>query len=88
MLPYTTGSTPSRHAARDEAAQILEQALEQLPRNYHRVIQPYDLDSRSIEDVAAELNRSQGAVYMLRARALDRLRAILGSPSKYFTDVP
>ena len=87
-LLATTSDTPSRGAARDEAARALEQALEQLPRNYRRVIQLYDLDPRPIEAVAADLNRRQGAVYMLRSRALDRLREILGSPSKYFTDVP
>jgi RNA polymerase sigma factor (sigma-70 family) len=87
-LLATTSSTPSRHAARDEAGQTLKRAVNRLPRGYRRVIQLYDLESKPIEQVAAELDRSQGAVYMLRARAHDRLREILGSPSRFFTDAP
>ena len=83
-----TSGTPSRHAARDEAAATLAQALQQLPGDYRRVLQLYDLDSHPIEEVAVQLDRSPGAVYMLRARALDRLRDLLGSPSGFFTDVP
>ena len=86
-LLATTSSTPSRHAARDEATGILQEALGQLPRNQRRVIQLYDIEGKSIGEVAAELNRSEGAAFMLRARAHDRLREVLGSPSEYFTDV-
>ena len=41
----------------------------------------------SAEDVAAQMNRTPGAVRMLLARARERLRDVLGSGSKYFSDV-
>ena len=86
-LLATVSSTPSRHVARDEATGLLQEALGQLPRNYRRVIQLYDIEGKSIGEVAATLGRSEGAVFMLRARAHGRLREILGSPSEFFTDV-
>lgn len=80
-----TMSTPSRAAAKGEAGALLDQALRTLPPDYERVLRLYDLDGKDIADVAKELGRSQGAVFMLRARALDRLRDALGSPSNYFS---
>ena len=73
-----THSTPSRAAARNEAKDILNEALQQIPETYRRVVQLYDLDGRSVEEIAESLGRSTGAIYMLRARALERLRGLLG----------
>lgn len=80
-----TSATPSRAAAQHEAARHVEAALENLPADYRRVIRLYDLECRPIEEVAAEVGRSVGAVYMLRARAHDRLKEELGSPSQFFS---
>ena len=44
------------------------------------------LEGADVGDVASELDRSQGAVYMLRARAHDRLKGILGSASQFWSD--
>ncbi len=79
------GSTPSGHFARDEARTDLEQAIEELPDDYRRVVRMYDLEAKTIQQVTEALSRSAGAVYMLRARAHDRLREILGNASKFFT---
>ncbi len=87
MLGVTT-ATPSRHAAREEAAAFLERALAELPPDYETVVRMYDLDQRPIDEVAAALGRSPGAVYMLRARAHDALRGILGGPSQFFSQAP
>lgn len=76
------GETPSRIVRKDEAHQRLAQALRCLPPDYARTIQLYDLEGRSVEDVAAQLGRSTGAVYMLRMRAHDRLRELLGRASQ------
>jgi len=84
MLGGTT-TTPSRHAARDEAASMLESAIRKLPADYREAVQLYDLEGRSAAEVAESMRRSVGAVHMLRARAHDRLREQLGSESKYFT---
>jgi RNA polymerase sigma-70 factor (ECF subfamily) len=80
MLGVTT-TTPSRVAARGDMQRALEAAIASLPPDYATVIRRYDLESCSITQVATELGRSPGAVHMLRARAHDRLRDLLGSNS-------
>ncbi|MBX3363265.1 MAG: sigma-70 family RNA polymerase sigma factor [Phycisphaeraceae bacterium] len=80
-----TFTTPSRDAAKREAKGFLDAALSRLPPDYQRVIRLYDLQGRSIEEVCTEMGRSQGAVFMLRARAHDRLKETLGSESRFFS---
>ncbi|MCB9844437.1 MAG: sigma-70 family RNA polymerase sigma factor [Phycisphaeraceae bacterium] len=80
-----TLTTPSMNAARGEIAGALDTALAKLPEDYERVIRLYDLGGKGIEEVAGELGRSEGAVYMLRARAHERLAEVLGSESKFFS---
>jgi RNA polymerase sigma factor (sigma-70 family) len=79
-------TTPSSHAAKGEAKSALERAIECLPANYQKVVCMYDLEGRPIEEVAAAMERSAGAVYMIRARAHDRLGEILGAPQQYLSD--
>jgi RNA polymerase sigma factor (sigma-70 family) len=73
--------TPSRVVRQNEASDLLARALRCLPPDYSRTVQLYDLDGRGVDEVAAEMGRSRGAVYMLRARAHERLRELLGTPS-------
>jgi RNA polymerase sigma factor (sigma-70 family) len=80
-----TVTTPSAAAAGDEIKSALSAVLDRLPPDYATVIKLYDLQGRSASELAAELNRSEGAVYMLRARAHDRLRDLLPSESKFFS---
>lgn len=80
-----TVSTPSLVAGKKEVISCIHKSLEKLPADYARVITMYDLQGRSIEEVIQELGRSKGAVYMLRARAHEHLREVLGSESQYFT---
>ncbi len=80
-----TNTTPSRVAARDEAETALEKALRELPADYATVIKMYDLQGHSVEEVAATLKKSNGAVYMMRARAHDRMRDLMGSPSQFYS---
>lgn len=74
--------SPSRVAGRNERAAILEETIRRLPPDYQLVLREYDLGGQSAEDVAAKLKRSEGAVYMLRARAMERLRELLPSVSQ------
>ena len=87
LLQLLTGSTasPSGAAAAREAAEYLESALGQLPGDYERVIRLYELEGRSISEVAEAMGRSSGTVKMLLARARDRLRETLGSESRFFS---
>ncbi len=82
------GTTPSGHAARGEAQTALERAITQLPEAYARVVMMYDLEGRAVDEVAEAMGRSPGAVFMLRARALERLHDIMGRASRFFTDSP
>lgn len=77
LLGVTT-STPSRAAAANETALTLEAALERLPRDYAAVVRLYDLQGLAPAAVAARMERSVGAVHMLRGRAHERLRDVLG----------
>lgn len=70
-------ATPSRRLRHAEACEELNRAVEALPDRYREVVQLYDLEGRSIEELAQRTGRSPGALYMLRARAHDRLRAQL-----------
>jgi RNA polymerase sigma-70 factor, ECF subfamily len=78
--------TPSRDAARNESRQALEAALAQLPPAYAEVVRLHDLEGCTFSEVATALGRSPGAVYMLRARACEQLRELLGSESRFFSD--
>ena len=81
-----TYTTPSRHAARNEVQSHLERALHKLPPAYETVIRLYDLQGKPMSEVAEELQRSEGASYMLLARAHDRLREVLGSEAQFFSN--
>jgi RNA polymerase sigma-70 factor (ECF subfamily) len=78
-----TSTTPSRIAHRDEARHLLASAIEALPDDYRDAVRMYDLDGHAIEEVAGRMNRSTGAVHMLRSRGHDRLREKLRSASLF-----
>lgn len=77
--------TPSRDAAGHERRTLLERAMEQLPPDYGQALKMYDLEGRPVADVAGAMGRTPGAVFMLRARALDRLREILPTFSAMYS---
>jgi RNA polymerase sigma factor (sigma-70 family) len=79
-------STPSGGAAKAESRLALQDAIEKLPPEYAKVVRLYDLEGLPVDRVAVELKRSVGAVYMLRARAHERLSELMGSPSQFFTN--
>ena len=80
-----TSTTPSRNAAQDEATKLIHAVMAQLPDDYRTVVQLYDLDCQEIALVAERMGRSTGAVHMLRARAHDRLKSLLGAEPDFFS---
>jgi RNA polymerase sigma-70 factor (ECF subfamily) len=84
MLCQTMG-TPSRYAARHEAAAAIIHAVDQLPPPQKQVVEMYDLQGRPVAEVAAALGRSEGAVYLLRVRAHRRLAELMGGGANYLT---
>lgn len=71
-------SSPSQQAARREQAVLLADALGQLPADYREVIILRHLQGLSFPEVAGRMGRSADAVKKLWARALARLRGLLG----------
>jgi RNA polymerase sigma-70 factor (ECF subfamily) len=77
-------TTPSRLAARKDIQRLLNAAIERLPPDYAAAVRLYDLEGQTIAEVAAAMNRSPGAVHMLRARGYERLGELLGTASAWF----
>ena len=72
-----TSTTPSRHASDQEQQALVLAALDRLPPDYACVLRMFELDGCAVDAIAESMGRSVGAVYMLRARAIDRLRDVL-----------
>lgn len=89
LLGVLSGGDPtaSRVFGAEEAARLLRQAIAELPREYAEVVRLFDIEQRSPAEVAERIGRSRGAMYMLRARAHDRLRDTLGRESAFFSQV-
>lgn len=80
-----TASTPSQAVAGRELVRLTRSAVSELPRDYRTVVELYDLEGRSSQEVAQMMGRSEGAIFMLRARAHDCLRQALESDSRFFS---
>lgn len=80
-----SSTTPSRIAIGGELRQTLEAGLVKLPPDYAQAIRLFDFEGLSAAEVGASMKRSPGACHMLHARALDRLREVLPTESKFFT---
>ncbi|MEZ5963813.1 MAG: sigma-70 family RNA polymerase sigma factor [Planctomycetota bacterium] len=70
-------ATAGHRAAAAEQIARMHEAIARLPRSYRDVLRLVDLEQRSFAEAAAALERSVGAVHMLRSRAYDRLRELL-----------
>lgn len=79
METLSSSDSPSRTAARHEQIAMMKSALATLPETYRRVIELFDLEAHPAGEVAGVIGRSEGAVYMIRARAHDRLRSLLSA---------
>lgn len=64
-------------SAEIERSAMLFQLVDRLPAAQHRVIQMRFVEQKSIREIAAELDRSEGAVKQLQLRAIDSLRAAM-----------
>jgi RNA polymerase sigma-70 factor (ECF subfamily) len=70
-------ASPSHAPRRDELLVALANAISQLPEHYQKVIESRFIRECSLDEIATQLDRSKGAVTMLLARAVDRLRGIM-----------
>jgi RNA polymerase sigma-70 factor, ECF subfamily len=70
-------SSPSNGAVRREQAVLLADAVDRLPPDYLEVFILRTLEHVPLEEIAAQMGRSVGAVRMLWTRALERLNQML-----------
>jgi RNA polymerase sigma-70 factor (ECF subfamily) len=77
LVSAGTQTSPSQNISRAEAKELIRAAIAALPEPYRLAVQRYDLEGRTIDEVASELGRSPGAVHLLRLRAHARLRGAL-----------
>ena len=73
-------TSPSQRVARRERAVLLADAVEKLPEDYRDVIVLRHLRGLTFPEVAQSMDRTEGSVKKLWARALTRLRGELGGP--------
>ena len=66
-----------RDAEEIERRAMVFQVVERLPDAQRQVIEMRFVDQRSIREIAAALNRSEGAIKQLQLRALENLRKYL-----------
>lgn len=69
--------SPDETAAREEDLLRLAAALEQLPPDQRRAVELHHLAGLAVAEVAAEMDRTPGAVGQLLVRGLRRLRWLL-----------
>ncbi|MCC7292717.1 MAG: sigma-70 family RNA polymerase sigma factor [Phycisphaerales bacterium] len=81
-----TEATASHGARMEEACAALGEAITALPPLYRRVIERFDLQDRPVEELADELKRTTGAVYMIRSRAHRLIRERMGRLEDYVSD--
>jgi RNA polymerase sigma-70 factor (ECF subfamily) len=72
-------SSPPEQAMRNEQLLHLAEALARLPDDQRRAVELHHLKGRPLEEVAAALGRSKGAVGTLIFRAMTRLRQLLAA---------
>lgn len=70
-LPDTT-YRPDKHIVEDQRKSLIQDAIEQLPEKYHRVIVMRHQQEKSYEEIAQELDLPLGTVkaHIFRARAI------------------
>jgi RNA polymerase sigma-70 factor (ECF subfamily) len=77
QLVSPNGHSPSQSAQRRELSLVLADALTELTPDYREVLVLRTLEGRDWEEVAQMMGRSTGAVRLLWARALQKLRPLI-----------
>jgi len=75
--PASEGPDASELAAKGETAELLEQAIAQLPDDYRLIITLRHVEELSYEEIAGILKRPLGTVKVQLFRARERLRRML-----------
>ncbi len=78
-------TSPSHRLAGQEAKAHLTRTIEHLPDTYRTVVELYDLKGLDAAQVADVVQRSPGAVFMLRGRAHRLLSDMMGAASQFLS---
>ena len=76
--------SPGRPLAEEEAVRAIQVGIAALPDDQRAAVNLHHVNGKSIEDTAAELQRSPGAVRGLLQRARESLKTTLGNSSRWF----
>ena len=72
--------SPSSSVAGRESLTRLHNAIDRLPSEYRSVIRLYTLGGLTMSEVAKRLGKSNGAAFMMLARAMNKLRNAMIEP--------
>ena len=79
---FARGSSPSRHASREELRMRVRSAVAALPETDRELLVLRNLEQLTVAETAEVLGLAEGAVKMRHVRALARLRTALGELSE------
>ncbi len=77
QMMVSDSTSPSGRAARLEEAEMLNRALEQLPRDYRQAVQLRHMQQLTFKEIGQRMNRSPDAARMLWGRAFERLALVI-----------
>ncbi len=77
--------TPSRSAARHEAAGAVHVGLAALGEDHRKVLQLRYIDGLAVAEVAGIMQRTPHAIHNLCHRALKELRGVMGRSTQFFS---
>jgi RNA polymerase sigma factor (sigma-70 family) len=77
--------TPSRAAARNEAAAAVREAVDQLPEQERVAVTLHYLCNFDNKEIAKVMNRTPDAIRALLQRGRNRLRQLLGSSTAWLS---
>jgi RNA polymerase sigma factor FliA len=70
----------------NEQRRILHQCVQWLPKPEQSVIKMYYYESKTLKQIAKEINRSESRAHQLHAQAIMRLSGFLNSKQGLFAD--
>jgi RNA polymerase sigma-70 factor (ECF subfamily) len=77
--------SPSRSFVRREAVRAVQVAIAGLPEDYQEAIRLHYFEGKSLEETAAMMDRTTGAIRGLLDRSKDKLLDALGRASQYLS---
>ncbi|MEE9296949.1 MAG: RNA polymerase sigma factor [Phycisphaerae bacterium] len=78
--------TPSKEVSTREAVDAVQIALAALPENYRTAITLRYVEGRSHDQIAKAMRKSRSAVNSLLFRGMRKLKELLGSAGRFFSD--